>query len=1048
MAGAPREHLEQIIGPLGFFRAKTESLLKLSRGAGRAVRRPGAAAPRRPGDPARASGRKTANVVLGNAFGIPGITVDTHFGRLARRFGWTERDRPGQGRARGRRAVPQARLDDAQPPPDLARAPGLPRQEAGLRRLPGRALVPVVRRGPDRPGRGGRAGQDRGPAREAAARARCGRPAAAAGRAARRAPTRRTQGRRPGRRRSTSTPRAAGAEAGGRDRAVPPGAAASRSTAACPRSPCPAWAAGRTSTCPPCAVRWWSTCGRRGARRAATEMPILQEFAEKYAGRVPVLGIDYQDVQPGAALELAARQRGDLPAAGRPAGASSTARARSRRCAGCRSSRFVDADGVVVAPGVRRCSTSRRRSSRTSSSEHLGVGARDPARVAASRSATARRRRSRPTTSPASCRPRTPTPATRRGADALRRGPRRARPAAHRAGPPHALPPRAGVLPGRLDRPGRDRRSQAALREAEEETGLDPAGVEVFAELPELWLPPSNFAVTPGARLVARAERRSSVVDPDEVHADLPGRRSPSCSTPPTGSPCATRAAGSGPGFLIGDDKDVILWGFTAGIIARLFDYRRLDRAWDTAQVRDLPDAHAAGWPAPSPTCRHPDDQPPRRAAVNLLDWLPGRCWSLAYALSGYWQGFVTGAFATIGLLLGGLFGVWLAPMALGDAEPVAVGLAGRAVHRDPVARRSGQALLPVRRRPDPRQDHLAAGPRRRRRRRRRAQRGRRAAGGLGARRGGHRVPDRRRSPRWCATRRCSRRSTRRCPTRPTGCSRPSTTSSAPASSRATSSRSPPSGSSRSAPGRQRLLQRPRRAAARRRSVVKIRGANSLRPGGRGLRLRLRPRPADDQRPRRRRASPTPRSSVGDDGSRRRGRALRPRARRRRARRSTTPASTPLALRPPRRRRQRGGDPGLPGGRPVRRAVGPDPRRAAAALAQHLRHRHRDPRGLLDLRGTVRPGNSGGPIVTSAGDVVGVVFAASVTDRQTGYALTAEQVRASAAEGVDRLRGGRHRRLRRLSAGARRRSALRTRLSAAAVSCAWSMRPLRAARPS
>ncbi len=34
-------------------------------------------------------GRKTANVVLGNAFGIPGLTVDTHFGRLARRFGWT-----------------------------------------------------------------------------------------------------------------------------------------------------------------------------------------------------------------------------------------------------------------------------------------------------------------------------------------------------------------------------------------------------------------------------------------------------------------------------------------------------------------------------------------------------------------------------------------------------------------------------------------------------------------------------------------------------------------------------------------------------------------------------------------------------------------------------------------------------------------------------------------------------------------------------------------------------------------------------------------------
>ena len=39
-------------------------------------------------------GRKTANVVLGDAFGVPGITVDTHFGRLARRFGWTEQTDP------------------------------------------------------------------------------------------------------------------------------------------------------------------------------------------------------------------------------------------------------------------------------------------------------------------------------------------------------------------------------------------------------------------------------------------------------------------------------------------------------------------------------------------------------------------------------------------------------------------------------------------------------------------------------------------------------------------------------------------------------------------------------------------------------------------------------------------------------------------------------------------------------------------------------------------------------------------------------------------
>ena len=93
MAAAPREHLEQIVGPLGFFRAKTDALLKLS--AALVERYDGQVPPRLddlvtlPG-----VGRKTANVVLGNAFGIPGITVDTHFGRLARRFGWTEETDP------------------------------------------------------------------------------------------------------------------------------------------------------------------------------------------------------------------------------------------------------------------------------------------------------------------------------------------------------------------------------------------------------------------------------------------------------------------------------------------------------------------------------------------------------------------------------------------------------------------------------------------------------------------------------------------------------------------------------------------------------------------------------------------------------------------------------------------------------------------------------------------------------------------------------------------------------------------------------------------
>jgi S1-C subfamily serine protease len=54
---------------------------------------------------------------------------------------------------------------------------------------------------------------------------------------------------------------------------------------------------------------------------------------------------------------------------------------------------------------------------------------------------------------------------------------------------------------------------------------------------------------------------------------------------------------------------------------------------------------------------------------MNALDWILVAL-VVAYAVSGYWQGFVTGAFATAGLLLGGLFGVWLAPVALGDASP------------------------------------------------------------------------------------------------------------------------------------------------------------------------------------------------------------------------------------------------------------------------------------------------------------------------------------------------------------------------------------------
>ncbi len=92
-AGADRAEMEKIIQSTGFFRAKTNSLI----GLGQALcDRYAGEVPGKLADLVTLPGvgRKTANVVLGNAFGVPGITVDTHFARLARRFGWTKQTDP------------------------------------------------------------------------------------------------------------------------------------------------------------------------------------------------------------------------------------------------------------------------------------------------------------------------------------------------------------------------------------------------------------------------------------------------------------------------------------------------------------------------------------------------------------------------------------------------------------------------------------------------------------------------------------------------------------------------------------------------------------------------------------------------------------------------------------------------------------------------------------------------------------------------------------------------------------------------------------------
>jgi 8-oxo-dGTP pyrophosphatase MutT (NUDIX family) len=124
----------------------------------------------------------------------------------------------------------------------------------------------------------------------------------------------------------------------------------------------------------------------------------------------------------------------------------------------------------------------------------------------------------------------------------------------------------------------------AALREAEEETGLDPAGVEVLGTLPQLWLPPSGFVVTP---VVAwwREPSAVGVVDPGEVERVV---RVPVAElTDPANRVSVRHSSGFvGPAF---DVRGLLVWGFTAGLLSRMFALAGWERPWDASVVRELP---------------------------------------------------------------------------------------------------------------------------------------------------------------------------------------------------------------------------------------------------------------------------------------------------------------------------------------------------------------------------------------------------------------------------------------------------------------------------
>lgn len=139
------------------------------------------------------------------------------------------------------------------------------------------------------------------------------------------------------------------------------------------------------------------------------------------------------------------------------------------------------------------------------------------------------------------------------------------------------------AFPGGSADPGDTGAIATALREAEEETGLDPAGVVPLAVLPELYLPPSGFVVTP---VLAHWARPSAVhaVDAAETATVV---RVPLARLADPANRIQVRhpSGGVGPAFLV---SGLLVWGFTGGLVSALLDLGGWARPWDTARVMDL----------------------------------------------------------------------------------------------------------------------------------------------------------------------------------------------------------------------------------------------------------------------------------------------------------------------------------------------------------------------------------------------------------------------------------------------------------------------------
>ncbi len=136
---------------------------------------------------------------------------------------------------------------------------------------------------------------------------------------------------------------------------------------------------------------------------------------------------------------------------------------------------------------------------------------------------------------------------------------------------------------GSLD-PADDGPVEAAVREAVEETGLDPAGVDVLGQLPSLYLPPSGFVVTP---VLAWWREPSPVAAVDVAEVARVVRAPVRELLDPVNRVTARHPSGYlGPAFTV---QGLFVWGFTAGLLSRVLELAGLERPWHRDRVVELP---------------------------------------------------------------------------------------------------------------------------------------------------------------------------------------------------------------------------------------------------------------------------------------------------------------------------------------------------------------------------------------------------------------------------------------------------------------------------